>query len=72
MRFGVRTKSVQKVEDVEAPEGGDDNGDGNGGSTSIALTENNGVYTASFVMPTRGTVVEVNSEPSEYDFGDDY
>jgi nucleoid DNA-binding protein len=39
---------------------------------SITLTENNGTYTGSFVMPTKGTVVEVNSEPSEYDFGDDY
>ena len=40
------------------------------GSTTIALTENDGVYTGSFQMPTRGTVLEINSEPSEYDFGD--
>ena len=38
--------------------------------TSIALTENDGVYTASFVMPTRGTVLEINSEPSDIDWGD--
>ena len=42
------------------------------GSTTIALTENNGTYTGSFQMPTKGTVLEVNSEPSDYDFGDDY
>ncbi len=42
------------------------------GSTTIALTENDGVYTGSFQMPTRGTVLEINSEPSEYDFGDEY
>lgn len=35
------------------------------GTTDIALTENDGVYTGSFVMPTRGTTLEVNSEPSE-------
>lgn len=38
--------------------------------TSIALTENDGTYTASFVMPTRGTVIELNSDPSEFDTGD--
>ena len=37
---------------------------------SITLTENNGTYTGSFVMPTKGTVVEVNSEPSDIDWGD--
>ena len=42
------------------------------GSTNIALTENDGVYTGSFVMPTKGTVLEINSEPSDIDFGDDY
>ena len=40
------------------------------GSNTIALTENDGVYTGSFQMPTRSTVLEINSEPSEYDFGD--
>ena len=35
------------------------------GTTDIALTENDGVYTGSFVMPTKGTTLEVNSEPSE-------
>ena len=40
------------------------------GSNTIALTENNGTYTGSFVMPTKGTALEINSEPSEYDFGD--
>jgi predicted histone-like DNA-binding protein len=39
---------------------------------SITLTENNGTYTGSFVMPTKGTVVEVNSEPSDIDWGDDH
>ena len=37
---------------------------------SITLTENDGTYTGSFVMPTKGTVLEVNSEPSDLDFGD--
>ena len=32
---------------------------------SITLTENDGTYTGSFVMPTRGTTLEVNSEPSD-------
>ena len=42
------------------------------GSTNIALTENDGVYTGSFVMPTKGTVLEINSEPSDIDWGDDH
>jgi len=41
------------------------------GSTNITLTENNGTYTGSFVMPTKGTVLEINSEPSDIDWGDD-
>ena len=40
------------------------------GDTDIALTENNGVYTGSFQMPTRGTVLEVNSEPSDINWGE--
>ena len=41
------------------------------GSTNIALTENDGTYTGSFVMPTKGTVLEINSEPSDmFDTGD--
>ena len=32
---------------------------------SIALTENDGTYTGSFVMPTKGTVLEINSDPSD-------
>jgi nucleoid DNA-binding protein len=40
------------------------------GSTTIALTENNGTYTGSFQMPMKGTVLEVNSEPSDIDWGD--
>ena len=36
----------------------------------IGLTENDGTYTGSFVMPTKGTVLEINSEPSEWDFAD--
>ena len=41
------------------------------GSTNITLTENDGTYTGSFVMPTKGTVLEINSEPSDIDWGDD-
>ena len=37
----------------------------------IALTENDGNYTGSFVMPTKGTVLEINSEPSEWDYADE-
>lgn len=33
----------------------------------IALTENDGTYVGSFVMPTKGTVIEINSEPDEFD-----
>ena len=36
----------------------------------ITLTENDGTYTGSFQMPTKGTVLEINSEPSDLDFGD--
>ena len=35
------------------------------GSTNIAQTENDSIYTSSFVMPTKGTVLEINSEPSD-------
>lgn len=40
--------------------------------SSIALTENNGTYTGSFQMPTKGTILEINSEPSDdwFDTGD--
>ena len=42
------------------------------GSNTIALTENNGTYTGSFVMPTKGTALEINSDPSDnwFDTGD--
>ena len=33
----------------------------------IILTENDGTYTGSFQMPTKGTVLEINSEPDEWD-----
>ena len=33
----------------------------------ITLTENDGTYTGSFQMPTKGTVLEINSEPDELD-----
>ena len=36
----------------------------------ITLTENDGVYTGSFQMPTKGTVLEINSEPDEWDDAD--
>ena len=35
------------------------------GNTVVELTENDGTYTGSFVMPTRGTSLEINSEPSD-------
>ena len=33
----------------------------------IALTENDGTYVGSFIMPTKGTVLEIDSEPDELD-----
>ena len=38
----------------------------------LTLTENDGVYTGSFQMPAKGTMLEVNSEPGDtwYDTGD--
>ncbi len=36
----------------------------------ITLTENEGTYTGSFQMPTKGTVLEINSEPDEWDYDD--
>ena len=33
----------------------------------IALTENDGTYVGSFIMPTKGTVLEIDSEPDEFD-----
>ena len=36
----------------------------------IMLTENDGTYTGSFQMPTKGTVLEINSEPDEWDYAD--
>ena len=36
----------------------------------ITLTENDGTYTSSFQMPTKGTVLEINSEPDEWDYAD--
>jgi hypothetical protein len=33
----------------------------------IALTENDGTYVGSFTMPTKGTVLEIDSEPDELD-----
>ena len=36
----------------------------------ITLTENDGTYTGSFQMPTKGTVLEINSEPDEWDYFD--
>ena len=37
--------------------------------TVVALTENDGVYTGSFQMPAKGTMLEVNSDPN--DWGDE-
>ena len=37
----------------------------------ITLTENDGTYTASFQMPTKGTVLEINTEPNEWDYADE-
>ena len=41
-------------------------------NTFITLTENDGVYTGSFQMPAKGTMLEVHSEPGDtwYDTGD--
>ena len=36
----------------------------------ITLTENDGVYTGSFQMPTKGTVLEILTEPDEWDYAD--
>ena len=36
----------------------------------ITLTENDGTYTGSFQMPTKGSVLEINSEPDEWDYAD--
>ena len=38
---------------------------------SITLTENDGTYTGSFMMPTKSTVLDINSDPDDLDFGDD-
>jgi hypothetical protein len=35
--------------------------------SSIVLTENDGTYTGSFQMPTKGSVLEIDSEPDEFD-----
>ena len=35
-------------------------------NTVVPLTENDGVYTGSFVMPAKGTMLEVDSEPNEW------
>lgn len=37
----------------------------------IALTENDGVYVGSFQMPTKATVLEINSEPDEGDYANE-
>ena len=36
----------------------------------ITLTENDGTYTGSFQMPTKGTVLEILTEPDEWDYTD--
>ena len=36
----------------------------------ITLTENDGVYTGSFQMPIKGTVLEILTEPDEWDYAD--
>ncbi len=36
----------------------------------ISLTENDGTYTGSFQMPTKGTVLEILTEPDEWDYVD--
>ena len=33
----------------------------------IALTENDGIYVGSSTMPTKDSVLEINSEPDEFD-----
>ena len=34
----------------------------------ITLTENDGTYTGSFQMPTKGTVIEIDTDPSDLDY----
>ena len=36
----------------------------------ITLTENDGTYNGSFQMPTKGTVLEILTEPDEWDYAD--
>ena len=36
----------------------------------ITLTENDGTYTGSFQMPIKGTVLEILTEPDEWDYAD--
>ena len=36
----------------------------------ITLTENDGTYTGSFQMPTKNSMLEINSEPDEWDYAD--
>ena len=36
----------------------------------IMLTENEGTYIGSFQMPTKGTVLEILTEPDEWDYAD--
>jgi hypothetical protein len=36
----------------------------------ITLTENDGTYSGSFQMPTKGTVLEILTEPDEWDYAD--
>lgn len=35
------------------------------GKTNIPLTESDGTYTGSFQMPTKGTAIEINTDPSD-------
>ena len=37
----------------------------------IMLTENDGVYVGSFQMPTKGTALEINTDPDDDDWADE-
>ena len=40
------------------------------GSNRVTMTENDGVYVGSFQMPTKGTVIEINTDPDDDDWAD--
>ena len=41
------------------------------GTIQYIVTENNGTWTGSFQMPTKGTVLEILTDPDDDDFADE-